>query len=53
MLQLSRIGLTALTFVVLCLGAAASTQADTITFNGSRQILNNPPSAPNLVLVKK
>ncbi len=46
--QLTRIGLTTLTFVVLCLGAAASTQADTITFNGSRQILNNPPSAPNL-----
>ncbi len=46
--QLSRIGLTTLTFVVLFLGAAASTQADTITFNGFRQILNNPPSAPNL-----
>ncbi len=46
--QLSRIGLTTLTFVVLCLGAAASTQADTITFNGSRQILNNPPATPNV-----
>ncbi len=46
--QLSRIGLTALTFVVLCLGHAASTQADTITFNGSRQILNNPPPTPNV-----
>jgi len=46
--QLSRIGLTTLAFVVLFLGAAASTQADTITFNGFRQILNNPPSAPNL-----
>jgi len=48
MLQLSRIGLTTLTFVVLCLGHAASTQADTIAFTGSRQILNNPPAAPNL-----
>ena len=35
--QLSRIGLTTLTFVVLCLGTAASTQADTITFTGSRE----------------
>ena len=46
--QLSRIGLTTLTFVVLCLGTAASTQADTITFTGSRQILNNPPATPNV-----
>ncbi len=46
--QLSRIGLTTLTFVVLCLGHAASTQADTIAFTGSRQTLNNPPAAPNL-----
>ncbi len=37
MSQLSRIVLTTLTFVVLCLGMAASTQADTITFTGSRE----------------
>ena len=46
--QLSRIGLTTLTFVVLCLGHAASTQADTIAFTGSRQHLNNPPSAADV-----
>ncbi len=48
MSQLSRIGLTTLTFVVLCLGAATITRADTITFTGSRQVLNNPFPAPNV-----
>ena len=46
--QLSRIGLTALTFVVLCLGHAAVTRADTIAFTGSVQNFNNPPAAPNV-----
>ena len=45
--QLSRIGLTTLTFVVLCLGHAASTQADTIAFTGSRTTVNNPPPSLN------
>ncbi len=43
--QLSRIGLTTLTFVVLCLGAASVARADTIAFTGSRQTFNNPPGA--------
>ncbi len=48
MSQLSRIGLTTLTFVVLCLGAASVARADTIAFTGSRQHLNNPPSAADV-----
>ena len=48
MSQLSKIGLTTLTLVVLCLGAATVTRADTITFTGSRQVLNNPFPAPNV-----
>ncbi len=46
--QLSRIGLTTLTFVVLCLGHAASTQADTFAFTGTLQTFNNPPAAANV-----
>ena len=46
--QLSRIGLTTLTFVVLCLGAASVARADTITFTGSRSAANIPPAAPNV-----
>jgi hypothetical protein len=46
--QLSRIGLTALTFVVLCLGHAAVTRADSIAFTGTFQTSNNPPAAPNV-----
>ncbi len=42
MLQLSRIGLTTLTFAVLCLGHAAVTRADTIAFTGTLQNFNNP-----------
>ena len=49
MLQLSRIVLTTLTFVVLCLGAAASTQADTITFNGSREFSGGRGPVPDPV----
>ncbi len=45
MLQLSRIGLTTLTLVVLCLGAAAVTRADTVTFTGTRTN-QTPPAAP-------
>lgn len=48
MLQLSRIVLMTLTFVVLCLGAAAVTRADTISFTGSRSAANIPPAAPNI-----
>ena len=47
--QLSRIGLTTLTFVVLCLGTAASTQADTITFTGSRAFSGGGGPVPNPV----
>ncbi len=47
--QLSRIGLTTLTFVVLCLGTAASTQADTITFNGSREFSGGTGAVPDPV----
>jgi len=36
--QLSRIGLTTLTFAVLCLGHAAVTRADTIAFTGMRVV---------------
>ncbi len=59
MSQLRRIGLTTLSLVVLCLGAATVTRADTITFTGSRTALNNPPpttnfgrcgAAPNLLI---
>jgi len=50
MLQLTRIGLTTLTFVVLCLGHAAVTRADTIAFTGTSQTFNNPPAAPNVGL---
>jgi len=39
---------TALPVVLLCIGAAAVTRADTITFTGSRQALNNPPAVPNV-----
>lgn len=46
--QLSRIVLTTLTFVLLCLGAAAVTRADTITLTGSRSATNIPPAAPNI-----
>ncbi len=59
MSQLRRIGFTTLTLVVLCLGAAAVTRADTIAFTGSRTTVNNPPpslndarcgSVPNLLI---
>ncbi len=59
MSQLRRIGFTTLSLVVLCLGAATVTRADTITFTGSRTALNNPPpttdvgrcgAAPNLLI---
>ncbi len=46
--QLSRIGLTTLTFVVLCLGHAAVTRADTFAFTGTLQTFNNPPAAANV-----
>ena len=48
MSQLSRIVLTTLTFVVLCLGAADVTRADTIAFTGSRVAANIPPAAANI-----
>ncbi len=48
--QLSRIGLTTLTFAVLCLGQAAVTRADTIAFTGTSQTSNNPPATPNVGL---
>jgi hypothetical protein len=48
MSQLSRIVLTTLTFVVLCLGAADVTRADTIAFIGTRLALNNPPPVVNV-----
>ncbi len=48
MLQLTRIGLTTLTFVVLCLGHAAVTRADTIAFTGTLQTFNNPPAVADV-----
>jgi hypothetical protein len=48
MSQLSRIGFTTLTLVVLCLGAATVTRADTIAFTGSRTAANIPLAAPNV-----
>ena len=46
--QLSRIVPMTLTFAVLCLGAAAATRADTISFTGTRSAANIPPAAPNV-----
>lgn len=46
--QLTRIGLTALTFVVLCLGHTAVTRADSIAFTGTLDTFNNPPATPNV-----
>ena len=48
MSQLRRIGFTTLSLVVLCLGAATVTRADTITFTGSRTASNNPPPTTNV-----
>ncbi len=48
-LQLSRIGLTTLTLVVLCLGAASVARADTITFTGSREFSGGTGAVPDPV----
>ncbi len=45
--QLSRIGLTMLTFVILCLGAASVARADPVTFTGSREFSGGRGNAPN------
>jgi len=50
MLQLSRIGLTTLTFVILCLGHAAVTRADTIAFTGTNNFpTGGPPRTVDVV----
>lgn len=46
--QLSRIVPMTLACAVLCLGAAAVTRADTISFTGTRSAANIPPAAPNV-----